>query len=91
MEKKTLSLEILFYINKYTFKLLECDDYTKKYMVDNPEVFRDSDLLAVINRIRVSGYKQPSLEEFVVELLKGVDPAGKNYVSKDELADGLKK
>jgi hypothetical protein len=79
------------YINKYTFKLLDCDEYTRKYMVDNPEVFRDSDLYAIINRIRVSGYKSPSLEEFVVQVLKVIDPNGTNYVSIEDIGEGLKK
>jgi len=44
----------------------------KKYMIDNPEVFRDSDLYAVVDRIRVAGMKYQSLEEYAIELLKNI-------------------
>ena len=43
----------LIYVNKYTFKLIEMDEYTRKYMISNPEVFRDSDIKNVVNRIRL--------------------------------------
>lgn len=79
------------YINKFIFKLLECDEYTKKYMRDNPELFRDSDLYAIVNRIRVAGMNHQNLEDYVVELLKVLDREGKDYVSRQEISDGLKK
>jgi hypothetical protein len=79
------------YINKYIFKLNECDDYTKKYMKDNAEIFRDSDLTAIVGRVRVAGLKCQSIEEFVVEILKTLDPEGRNYASKEDILDGFKK
>jgi hypothetical protein len=79
------------YINKYIFKLLECDEYTKKYMRDNPENFRDSDVNNVVERIRLSGLKYNSREEFVIDVLKTLDPSGNNFVSKEEILEGLKK
>lgn len=79
------------YVNKYTFKLLECDDYTKKYMIDNPEVFRDSDLSAIVERIRLAGLKFQNIEEYAIEILKTLDPSGSNYVAKEDLLEGFKK
>jgi hypothetical protein len=79
------------YINKYIFKLLECDDYTKKYMKDNAELFRDSDLNAIVERIKLSGYKYQNLEDFVVNILKILDPESKDYASKEDILEGLKK
>lgn len=79
------------YINKYIFKLLECDEYTKKYMKDNFEVFRDSDLYSIINRIRSAGIKYNNDEAFAVEFLSVLDPAGKGFISKSELVEGFKK
>lgn len=79
------------YINKYIFKLYECDDYTKKYMKDNAEVFRDSDLCAVLGRIKVAGLKYENLEDYVIDILKVLDPEGQNYVSKEDIVEGFKK
>jgi hypothetical protein len=79
------------YVNKYVFKLLDCDEYTKKYMIDNPELFKDSDILAVVNRIRTAGAKERCLEEYTVSLLKTLDPQGRHFIGKDELINGFKR
>lgn len=79
------------YVNKYIFKLLECDEYTKKYMKDNPDVFKDSDLSFIINRIRRAQVKIGSQEDFIVEVLKNVDPEGRHWVTSEEICEGLKK
>ena len=56
------------YLNQYTFRLLECDEYTKKYMRDNAEIFRDSDPTEVIERIRTAGIKYESMEKYLIEI-----------------------
>ena len=78
----------LIYVNKFTFKLIECDEYTRKYMVSNPEVFRDSDIKNIVNRIRlVSG---DDFEDFLVHLLYVILPKGGDFASKDDIVNGLK-
>jgi len=78
------------YLKSYIFNLFEADAYTEKYMKDNPEIFVDSDLLAVIDRIRSCSIKFESIEEFVVNLLKALDTEGRNYVPKTDILSGLK-
>jgi len=78
------------YLSKYIFRLLECDAYTQKYMKDNPEMFVDSDVIAVIDRIRKAAMSYNSLEEFGVELLAKLDPKGSGYASKNSIHNGLK-
>ena len=79
------------YLNKYTFRLLECDEYTKKYMRDNAEIFRDSDASEVIERIRTAGLKFESMEKYLIEILKVIDQTGKGFVSKEDIMEGFKK
>lgn len=79
------------YVNKFIFKLTECDDYTKKYMSDNADVFKDSDLNSIVNRIRAAGIKHNSDEAFAVELIKELDPKGNHSVSKNQILNGFKK
>ena len=79
------------YVNKYIFKLLECDEYTKKYMIDNPEIFKDSDVIAVVGRIKYAGSKEQNIEDYTVKLLKTIDPNSKHWVSKEEIIEGFKK
>lgn len=79
------------YLNNYIFRLLECDEYTKKFMVDNPEIFRDSDLAFVINRLRKGALSYKSLDEYSVEVLKYLDPEGSHYVSSASIVNCFKK
>ena len=79
------------YLNSFMFKLLECDEYTKKYMKENPEVFRDSDLQAVLARVRQLGSKYSDFEEFLVQVVKNVDLKSESYVEKVNIVEGLNK
>jgi len=89
--EKDFAVGHTIYCNKYIFKLFECDEYTKKYMKDNPEAFRDSDVVAIIERIKIAGMKHQSAEDYAVEVLKTIDPLGAHFVSKEDVLDGFKK
>ena len=89
--EKDLMVGKTIYLNKYTFRLLECDEYTKKYMRDNAEIFRDSDCSEVIGRIRTAGNDFDNMDNYLVAILKGLDPENKGYISSDEILEGFKK
>jgi len=78
----------IIFVNTYTFKLLEGDDYTKKYMIDNPEVFRDSNLDSVIIRLMLPN--KDTVENYAVQVLKTIDPDQANYVSDKQIVKGFK-
>ena len=89
--EKDLMVGNTIYLNQYTFRLLECDEYTKKYMRDNAEIFRDSDPTEVIERIRTAGIKYESMEKYLIKILKVIDPTGKGFVPKESILEGFKK
>ena len=89
--EKDLVVGNTIYLNKYTFRLLECDEYTKKYMRDNAEIFRDSDCSEVIERIKTAGKKYENFEIFLITILKILDPDNKGYITSEEIREGLKK
>ena len=89
--EKDLMVGKTIYLNKYTFRLLECDEYTKKYMRDNAEIFRDSDCSEVIARIRTAGNVFDNFDNYLVAILKGLDPENKGFISSDEILEGFKK
>lgn len=78
------------YINKYIFKLYECDDKTKNYMRDNCELFRDSDIHKIIARIQKESGRFVTYEDFMVSLIAKIDPENKGYVSKESIINALK-
>ena len=88
--EKDFVLGNLIYVNKYTFKLIEMDEYTKKYMISNKDIFRDADIKNVVNRIRLGANDFPDFEEFLVHLIYVIDPKGNNFVSKDDIVNGIK-
>ena len=80
----------LIYVNKYTFKLIEMDEYTKKYMISNKEIFRDADIKNVVDRIKSGSNEFNDYEEFLVHLIYVIDPKGNHFVSKDDIINGIK-
>ena len=88
--EKDLAVGNTIYLNKYTFRLLECDEYTKKYMRDNAEIFRDSDCSEVIERIKTSGNGYENFQTYLITILKVLDPQNKGFISSDEIKEGFK-
>ena len=66
------------------------DKYTRKYMVSNPEIFKDSDIKNVVNRIILGSNEFNDFEEFLAHLIYVIDPKGNNFVSKDDIINGIK-
>lgn len=89
-EEKDMTVGNIIYLNKFTFRLLECDDYTKKYMRDNAEIFGESDCSGVIEKIKIGQSKYNSVEAYLVDVLRVIDPNNKSFVSSDEILEGLK-
>jgi len=78
----------VIYVNKFIFKLLECDEYTRKYMRDNPEDFRDSNFENIINRIKMVTQSDNG-DEFLVRMLSIIDPRGTDFASSDDIQKGF--
>ena len=87
--EKDFELGNLIYVNKYTFKLIEMDEYTRKYMISNKDIFRDADIKNVVNRIRLGTKDFNDFEEFLVHLLYVIDPKGANFASKEDITNGI--
>ena len=60
-------------------------------MRDNAEIFRDSDCSEVIARIRTAGNVFDNMDNYLVAILKGLDPENKGFISSDEILEGFKK
>lgn len=89
--EKDFAIGGTIYLNSFIFKLIESDEYTKKYMRDNPDIFTDSDMQAILNRVRLVANKSENFEDFLVQIIKNVDPNNEGFVSKESIAEGLKR
>lgn len=57
----------------FKFRLTTADEYTLKYMEDNPEVFPTANVHAIISRIKRGYSKFGSIEEYAAHLMKILD------------------
>ena len=57
-------------------------------MRDNPEVFRDSDIKNIINKIRNKTIGE-SGDDFLIRMLSVIDPKGINYATADDIQRGF--
>jgi Ca2+-binding EF-hand superfamily protein len=60
-------------------------------MTDNDEVFPESSLDEIIRKIKSGQRRYPSLQQYVIELIKVLDKNGDNLISFDEFSAGMKK
>ena len=88
--EKDFSIGNLIYVNTYIFKLIQSDEYTKKYMESNSDIFIDSNIRNVISRIRIGSLSLGDYQDFLIHLLHVIDPNAKNYATKEDIFNGLK-
>ena len=88
--EKDFSIGNLIYVNTYIFKLIQSDEYTKKYMESNSEIFIDSNIKNVISRIRIGSLSFGDYQDFLIHLLHVIDPKATNYAAKEDISNGLK-
>ena len=88
--EKDFTIGNLIYVNTYIFKLIQNDEYTKKYMENNSDIFIDSDIRNVVSRIRIGSKSFGEYQDFLIHLLYVIDPQGNNYASKEDIINGFK-
>lgn len=69
------------YLGGFKFQLLSADEYTEKYMEDNPDQFPEQALENIIAKIKKPASQYPNLQTYVIELLKRLDRNGDNVIS----------
>ena len=88
--EKDFTIGNMIYVNTYIFKLIQNDEYTKKYMENNSDIFIDSDIKNVISRIRIGNINFGEYQDFLIHLLYAIDPYAANYATKEEILNGFK-
>ena len=73
----------------FTFMLMSADEYTEKYMEDNPDIFPEASVSAVIEKIKEGAKEHSSLQDYAVFLMKTLDKNNDGFVSLTEFSDAL--
>ena len=88
--EKDFSIGNLIYVNTYIFKLIQSDEYTRKYMESNSDIFIDSNIKNFISRIRIGSNNFGDYQDFLIHLLYVIDPKANNYATKEDIINGFK-
>lgn len=72
------------FLGGYKFQLLKSDEYTEKYMEDNPDVFLEQSLDQIVNKIKKGAHGYPSLQEYAIDLMRKLDKNGDGFISFPE-------
>lgn len=78
------------FLGGFRFQLVSCDEYTEKYMEDNPDQFPESSIELVVRKIKASAGKYPSLQAYAVDLLKKLDKNDDGVIDFAEFTAGLR-
>ena len=79
------------FLGGFKFQLVSADEYTEKYMEDNPDFFPESSLQNIIDKIKRPAAKYPSLQAYVIDLLKKLDKDQNGVISFEEFTNGLRR
>jgi len=78
------------FLGGFKFNLQSADNYTEKYMGDNPNQFPEAAIENILAKIKKPSSKFNSLQEYVCYLLSKLDKDGNNVISFEEFSNGLK-
>lgn len=75
----------------FVFMLMSADEYTEKYMEDNPDNFPEASVEHIFAKIKEGAKDHASLQDYAVHLIKALDTNNDGFVSLTEFSNGLHK
>lgn len=78
------------FLGGFKFQLMNADEYTEKYMEDNPELFPQASLNHLITKIKRGAAAHKNLQEYAITLLAKLDKDGNGVLSFKEFTEGLR-
>ena len=88
--EKDFILGRTLHLGGWKFQLVRADEYTEKYMSDNPDQFPEACIEFVLSKIKKGGNAYPSLQEYVVDLMRKLDRNNDGFISFAEFTAGLR-
>ena len=78
------------FLGGFRFQLMSADEYTEKYMEDNPEMFPEQDLSQILNKMKKKAAQFPTLQEYCIDLLSKLDKNNDGVIDFMEFTQGLR-
>jgi len=79
------------FLGGFRFQLVTADEYTEKYMEDNPEMFPEQNIQNILGKIKKQSAGYPNLQEYCVDLLCKLDTNNDGAISFEEFTAGLRR
>jgi len=78
------------FLGGFKFQLLKADEYTEKYMEENPDLFPQADISSVVAKVRRASVGHKSLQDFAIALLAKLDKNGNGVLTAADFISSLK-
>ena len=78
------------FLGGFKFQLCSADEYTEKYMEDNPDQFPEASMDKIILKIKKLSKNYGSLQEYAIDLLKKLDKNDDGVIDFAEFTQGLR-
>lgn len=89
-EEKDFLIGRSIFLGGFRFQLVSADEYTEKYMEDNPEVFPEQNIQNILKKIKKRAHEYPSLQDYCVDLLVKLDKNNDGVIDFEEFTAGLR-
>jgi len=78
------------FLGGFKFQLQSADEYTEKYMEDNPDQFPEASMDKIILKIKKLAKNYPTLQDYACDLLKKLDKNDDGVIDFSEFTNGLR-
>jgi len=78
------------FLGGFRFQLVSCDEYTEKYMEDNPSEFPEQNIQNILGKIKKKSAGFASMQDYCIHLLQTLDKNDDQVLSFDEFTAGLR-
>ena len=89
-EEKDFLIGRTVFLGGFRFQLVSADEYTEKYMEDNPDQFPEQNIQNILNKIKQKSSTYPSLQDYCIDLLVKLDKNNDGVIDFEEFTAGLR-
>ena len=69
---------------------MSADEYTEKYMEDNPDMFPEQNIENILQKIKKPSRGYASLQDYCIDLLVKLDKNNDGVIDFEEFTQGLR-
>ena len=89
-EEKDLCIGRTLFLGGFRFQLASADEYTEKYMEDNPEQFPEQNINNILDKIKKKAVGYASMQDYCIDLLVKLDKNNDGVIDFEEFTAGLR-